>query len=166
LFHFDLPWNPSRLEQRNGRIDRKLQPQPVVYCRYFFYRQRPEDRVLRALVRKTETIREELGALAQVLDAKTKPYLDSGIRRRDVERQEREIEGVGDDAAKKTIQEELDEAVERAARSAKVRRQIDDLRNYLERSRKRAGVERDDVRRALNVGLRLSGGKALKLVQT
>ena len=28
LFHFDVPWNPSRMEQRNGRIDRKLQPQP------------------------------------------------------------------------------------------------------------------------------------------
>ena len=26
LIHFDLPWNPARLEQRNGRIDRKLQP--------------------------------------------------------------------------------------------------------------------------------------------
>ena len=26
LIHLDLPWNPSRLEQRNGRIDRKLQP--------------------------------------------------------------------------------------------------------------------------------------------
>jgi hypothetical protein len=26
LVHIDLPWNPSRLEQRNGRIDRKLQP--------------------------------------------------------------------------------------------------------------------------------------------
>ena len=26
LFHFDVPWNPSRMEQRNGRIDRKLQP--------------------------------------------------------------------------------------------------------------------------------------------
>ncbi|GCL40113.1 helicase-like protein [Sphaerospermopsis reniformis] len=25
LFHFDVPWNPSRMEQRNGRIDRKLQ---------------------------------------------------------------------------------------------------------------------------------------------
>jgi superfamily II DNA/RNA helicase len=28
LFHFDLPWNPGRIEQRNGRIDRKLQPAP------------------------------------------------------------------------------------------------------------------------------------------
>ncbi|HEX9733056.1 MAG TPA: DISARM system SNF2-like helicase DrmD, partial [Thermoanaerobaculia bacterium] len=30
LFHFDLPWNPGRIEQRNGRIDRKLQPAPEV----------------------------------------------------------------------------------------------------------------------------------------
>jgi superfamily II DNA or RNA helicase len=63
LFHYDLPWNPSRLEQRNGRIDRKLQPSPEVFCYYFVYTQRPEDRVLRALVRKTETIRLELGSL-------------------------------------------------------------------------------------------------------
>ena len=46
LIHVDLPWNPSRLEQRNGRIDRKLQPSKVVTCRYFFYDQREEDRVL------------------------------------------------------------------------------------------------------------------------
>ena len=37
LIHVDLPWNPSRLEQRNGRIDRKLQPAPEVFCRYFRY---------------------------------------------------------------------------------------------------------------------------------
>jgi SNF2 family DNA or RNA helicase len=70
LFHFDLPWNPSRLEQRNGRIDRKLQPAPKVYCRYFDYTQRPEDIVLRALVDKTETIRQELGAIGQVIEAR------------------------------------------------------------------------------------------------
>jgi SNF2 family DNA or RNA helicase len=40
LVHFDLPWNPSRLEQRNGRIDRKLQPAKQVVCRYFRYEQR------------------------------------------------------------------------------------------------------------------------------
>lgn len=60
LLHFDLPWNPSRLEQRNGRIDRKLQPAKQVSCRYFRYEQREADIVLDALVWKTETIREEL----------------------------------------------------------------------------------------------------------
>src|SRR6266404_5833413 len=46
LFHFDVPWNPSRMEQRNGRIDRKLQRSREVRCYYFVYQQRPEDRVL------------------------------------------------------------------------------------------------------------------------
>ena len=58
LIHFDLPWNPSRLEQRNGRIDRKLQPAKQVFCRYFRYEQREADIVLEALVRKTEVIRD------------------------------------------------------------------------------------------------------------
>jgi SNF2 family DNA or RNA helicase len=53
LFHFDVPWNRSRLEQRNGRIDRKLQRAPEVRCHYFIYAQQREDRVLKALVEKT-----------------------------------------------------------------------------------------------------------------
>jgi SNF2 family DNA or RNA helicase len=64
LFHFDVPWNPSRLEQRNGRIDRKLQQKTEVNCYYFVYKDRAEDRVLRALVRKTDIIKRELGSLA------------------------------------------------------------------------------------------------------
>lgn len=46
LFHYDVPWNPSRLEQRNGRIDRALQPEKKVRCGYFLYTQRAEDAVL------------------------------------------------------------------------------------------------------------------------
>ena len=61
LFHFDVPWNPSRMEQRNGRIDRKLQQHETVFCYYFVYEQRPEDRILRTIVKKTERIKEELG---------------------------------------------------------------------------------------------------------
>jgi len=44
LFHFDLPWNPGRIEQRNGRIDRKLQRAAEVYC-YFVLPQRVEPRI-------------------------------------------------------------------------------------------------------------------------
>jgi len=77
LFHFDIPWNPSRMEQRNGRIDRKLQREPVVRCHYFILPQRAEDRVLDVLVNKTKTIVSELGSLSPVIECV------SIIRRRD-----------------------------------------------------------------------------------
>ena len=162
LFHFDLPWNPSRIEQRNGRIDRKLQPQPNVYCRYFFYHQRPEDRVLRALVKKTDTIRKELGALSRVLEDRTAGLLDGGIRRKEIDRQESAIEGVSDNAATAIVKEELEEDEENAKRKARVRREIEELRSYLERSRRRVGVELGQVHQALDVGLILSGGLPLR----
>ena len=82
LFHFDIPWNPARLEQRNGRIDRKLQPSPIVYCRYFLYENREEDTILRRIVEKTEKIYRELGGFGTVLDK----GLIQTLRRRGIER--------------------------------------------------------------------------------
>ena len=112
LFHYDLPWNPSRLEQRNGRIDRKLQPNGEVFCHYFVYTQRPEDRVLRALVRKTETIRLELGSLSEVIEKR----LRTGIRRAEAEATAAEIEGLEDDPEKRAAREaELEDAAQERA---------------------------------------------------
>lgn len=55
VVHVELPWNPNRLEQRNGRIDRYGQTQnPII--RYLFYPDSPEDDVLRRLVEKMEEI--------------------------------------------------------------------------------------------------------------
>lgn len=88
LFHFDVPWNPSRMEQRNGRIDRKLQRAPEVRCYYFVYKQRPEDRVLEVLVKKTETIQQELGSLSPVIEKRLK----FGIRRNEIDSITKEIE--------------------------------------------------------------------------
>src|SRR5262249_29725671 len=101
LFHFDVPWNPSRMEQRNGRIDRKLQEKPVVYCHYFFYHERPEDRVLAALVRKSEKIKEELGSMNTVLDAQLIKTMQHGIHRDTVETMEKEIDATDLDKAHK-----------------------------------------------------------------
>lgn len=80
LFHFDLPWNPARIEQRNGRIDRTLQPEPVVYCHYLHVQGRVEDRVLAHLVRKVETIHRDLGSLSDVLSARITERLQLGLR--------------------------------------------------------------------------------------
>lgn len=49
LLHVELPWNPNRLEQRNGRIDRHGQRR-TPQIGYLFYADSPEDRVLDRLV--------------------------------------------------------------------------------------------------------------------
>jgi SNF2 family DNA or RNA helicase len=160
LFHFDVPWNPSRMEQRNGRIDRKLQPKPEVTCCYFVYRQRPEDRVLRALVRKTETIKRELGSLAQVIEGKLADTLTRGIRRADIDRLEREIDTADIDRdVRATVSEELETARER---QHELLAQIDVLRNRLKDSRDWVGLDVDHFRAALSCALELMGGEPLK----
>jgi len=79
LFHYDIPWNPGRLEQRNGRIDRKLQLAPEVYCSYFKLAQRVEDKVLSTLVEKSQTIEDELGSFNPVISEAVKLILKEGI---------------------------------------------------------------------------------------
>lgn len=165
LFHFDLPWNPSRIEQRNGRIDRKLQPNPEVYCRYFFYHQRKEDIVLKALVEKTLIIREDLGALADVLESRTAQLLEKqGIRHESAQAQKLAIEQISNDERASAAQRELEEDPEREQRRARIRRELDALRSTLERSRRVAGVDAAKLRQAVKIGLALSGGSELRQI--
>jgi SNF2 family DNA or RNA helicase len=35
LIHYEIPWNPNRMEQRNGRVDRFGQKNPEVHIRHF-----------------------------------------------------------------------------------------------------------------------------------
>lgn len=138
LVHFDLPWNPARLEQRNGRIDRKLQPAPEVNCRYFVYEQREEDIVLAALVEKTERIREQLGSAGQVIAARVEDRLSrEGIVA--AAKQAQEIATEGDDPLTTTATEEMDD--ETARRRERQAKELDDLRKHLEASRERVGVD-------------------------
>jgi hypothetical protein len=160
LFHFDLPWNPSRLEQRNGRIDRKLQLQPNVFCHYFVYEQRPEDRVLKALVRKTEIIRRELGSLAQVLEGRLADTLRSGIRHKDIARLEREIEEARPDPDKREAADEELEATRE--RQDALRRQIDGLRTRISDAQKWIGLDANALRDAISSSLEILGAEQLE----
>lgn len=159
LFHFDLPWNPGRIEQRNGRIDRKLQPALEVRCHYFVLPQRVEDRVLEVLVRKTETIKKELGSLSKVIDDDIERRLNNGIRHRDAERLAREIEQADIDAEKKRVtEEELEAARER---QDDLKEQIERCENLLEDSRTWVGFEAAPFRDALSCSLELLGAEPL-----
>jgi superfamily II DNA or RNA helicase len=159
LFHFDLPWNPGRIEQRNGRIDRKLQPALEVHCHYFVLPQRVEDRVLEVLVKKTETIKKELGSLSKVIDDDIERRLGQGIRHRDAERLAREIERADLDVEKKRVTEEELEASR--ARQEDLKAQVERCQSLLEASRVWTGFEPAPFRDALSCSLELLGAERL-----
>lgn len=66
LYHVELPWNPNRLEQRNGRIDRHGQTRPPI-IRYLFHSDSPEDRVLDRLVQRIVRMHDDRVSTPDIL---------------------------------------------------------------------------------------------------
>jgi superfamily II DNA/RNA helicase len=154
LVHFDAPWNPGRMKQRNGRIDRTLQRAPQVYCHYFVLPQRPEDTVLDTVVRKTDQIRSERGCLPPVVICKLNDLLAKGINPTALAATLVEIEGLDqEEAFRRTcalLEEELEGSRER---KEKLETQV----GTLERSRKWLHFSSQQFRDAPNTSLQLTG---------
>lgn len=68
LINLDLPWNPTRLEQRKGRIQRIGQIHDVVYVYNMRYQDSVEDRVHELLSTRLENIYTVFGQLPDVLE--------------------------------------------------------------------------------------------------
>jgi superfamily II DNA or RNA helicase len=73
MLHFDCPWNPMRLEQRIGRLDRHGQGRDVEVF-HFTSEQSADLRFLARVIEKVDQVREDLGSCGEVFDI--------GIRRR------------------------------------------------------------------------------------
>lgn len=67
VLHYDCPWNPSRLEQRNGRLDRHGQARDVMIF-HFASEQASDVKFLSYLIQKVDQIREDLGAMGDLFD--------------------------------------------------------------------------------------------------
>ena len=69
VVHYDLSWNPTRHEQREGRVDRYGQPKPVVRASLIYGQNNPVDgAVLEVILRKAKRIAHELGVPVPVPD--------------------------------------------------------------------------------------------------
>jgi superfamily II DNA or RNA helicase len=67
VFHYDLSWNPTRHEQREGRVDRYGQPKSVVRAvTYYGTDNQIDGVVLDVLLRKHRAIRKDLGVSVPV----------------------------------------------------------------------------------------------------
>lgn len=69
VVHYDLSWNPTRHEQREGRVDRFGQKSSVVRATLLYGANNPVDgAVLEVILRKADKIREELGVAVPLPD--------------------------------------------------------------------------------------------------
>ncbi|MCB9703897.1 MAG: DEAD/DEAH box helicase family protein [Myxococcales bacterium] len=160
LIHFDIPWNPARLEQRNGRIDRTLQPEPEARCHYFVYADRKEDAVLDTIVRKVDVIRDELGSVGSVVMGRIAELLEGQTIRASTRD---DVEAAATPGARQqVVQLELDQAMSLADKrlDADIRRagtRYSDAAKHL-------NFEPRLLRHALDVALALLGAPPLKPV--
>lgn len=65
--NYDLPWNPMRLEQRIGRLDRIGQESPNIYIFNAFCKDTIEDRILSRLYDRIQVFKDSIGDLEEIL---------------------------------------------------------------------------------------------------
>lgn len=77
LLHYDCPWNPAKLEQRNGRLDRHGQARNVTIF-HFFSTQDDDLKFLAHVIKKAHSIRSDLGSANQLFSEALRKKLIEG----------------------------------------------------------------------------------------
>ena len=165
LIHTEIPWNPNRLEQRNGRIDRHGQRAKEVVVHHFVgagWKERAEriatrtgdltgdlEFLYRAAL-KVDAIREDLGRVGPVIAEQVeKAMLSAGNTRLDTDAAEKQAK-----AARRRLALERD-----------IRDRIARLHDRLLETKRRLELEPENVERIVEVGLELAGQPRLQPVE-
>lgn len=153
LVHVEIPWNPNRLEQRNGRIDRHGQKHDVEVFHFVAKgyrsgaRDRPRDALeadLEFLMRaaeKVNQIREDLGKVGPVIAQQVEEAMLGRRTELDTRASEQQAEPV-----RNLLKAERD-----------VREQIRRLADRLEEVRTDLRLSPENVKHVVDVGLELAG---------
>jgi superfamily II DNA or RNA helicase len=160
LLHYEIPWNPNRMEQRSGRVDRHGQRAPRVEICHFVGKgwgkhqgTRDTDpgslegdlEFLFRAARKVDQIREDLGNVGDVIQRQIEEAMLGRRRSFDPDRSAPRAA-----AAKAALR------VER-----KLREQLERLHDKLKESRKDLGICPATLAEVVAVGLELSGNPRL-----
>jgi superfamily II DNA or RNA helicase len=158
LIHFEIPWNPNRMEQRNGRVDRHGQKADEVYIHHFvssgFNAATMSGKVgdleadLEFLMRaalKVETIREDLGKVGPVIASQVEEAMLGRRTRLDTTRAEQEAEPV-----RRMLKFDR-----------KLREQLEKLAAQLHETQRELSLTPEHVENVVRVGLELAGQPAL-----
>ncbi|GAB3723363.1 DISARM system SNF2-like helicase DrmD [Nocardiopsis nanhaiensis] len=154
ILHWEIPWNPNRLEQRNGRVDRHGQRADRVEVTHFVPKgweaAEPgslEDELgfLRTAVEKVDRIREDLGSAGDVIAHQVEEKM-LGRRAEWAEADSEIVSRAG--VARLSTQRELN-------------RRVEELAATLEGSRDRLDLTPDTLELVVRTGLELAHRKDL-----
>lgn len=150
VIHYDLSWNPTRHEQREGRVDRFGQQREKVRAITLYGEDNPIDGiVLEVLLRKHQAIRKQLGVAVPIpLDTKVvERAIYEGLILRD-RRDPKQLALVGIIPEQQAMELQWDAAVEREKKSRSLFAQHQLQRAVTEE----IGRELSEVRRAIGGG--------------
>lgn len=153
VFHYDLSWNPTRHEQREGRVDRFGQAaKEVRTILYYGEDNRVDGAIMKVLLRKAETIRKSLGVSVPV-PADTTKVMEAVFEALFLTKADpRQLTLQFDDAERRLrdVDLEWDRASEREKRSRTIFAQgaihVDDVKQELRESASALGDARDVAR--------------------
>ena len=150
LAHAEIPWNPNRLEQRNGRIDRHGQPAAEVlvhHCVSAGWQAGERGSLegdldfLARVVTKVEQIREDLGSVGPVIALQ----IEEAMLGRRTDLDEKPLGGAA--AASRALLNQ----------ERRMRERLSSLRDELTESRTVLHLEPERVQRVVGVALALAG---------
>jgi superfamily II DNA or RNA helicase len=158
LIHFEIPWNPNRMEQRNGRVDRHGQKAGEVHIHHFVGRgfsaasmlgkvgdlEADLEFLMRAAL-KVEVIREDIGKVGPVIASQVEEAMLGRRTRLDTTRAEQEAEPV-----RRMLKFER-----------KLREQLEKLAAQLHETQHELNLTPEHVENVVRVGLELAEQPAL-----
>ncbi len=155
LIHYEIPWNPIRMEQRNGRVDRHGQRAREVFIHHFSWVDHADSQFLEVVVEKVQQIRADLGSVGDVIARQVEETL-LGISRAPA----KDLIGrrPEDHAHSRTVETEL-------AAEIITRERIREIHDRVVSSRERLRVNPESLRSVLDQALLLSGARPLVPVE-
>lgn len=91
LVNYDMPWNPTRIEQRIGRIDRLGQKAKIIHIWNLYFKGTIDERVVVRLFERLRIFEEALGE-AEAAVGETVRRLESALFNRPLTREEEEAQ--------------------------------------------------------------------------
>ena len=148
VVHYEVPWNPMRLEQRNGRVDRHGQARDVTA--FHFTSDEDEDvKFLDYVVNKVDKVRTDLGSVGEVIDRGLEErFADEQLTTEELDRR---VELVREHAAQRTdLPEPEDPIDERAGDGAAA---------VLDATARSLRIDPDRLERLLTIAAKLDQGE-------